>query len=156
MSSGESTNVLANAVGRNDRISVSVSLTEALSMVFTTESEQKRERKQHILLGEHKWCKRESPGLSPMRPGFNSSCRRSMWVKFVVGLSLLIHSTCSSCKEQKWGLHGVLTKTDLKKYWSIFHSGLLKLDKDNFFFFFHFSKNVFRPWWVPPRGYWWT
>ena len=32
-------------------ISVSVSLTEALSMVFTTESEQKRERKQHILLG---------------------------------------------------------------------------------------------------------
>ena len=51
MSSGESTNVLANAVGRNDRISVRVSLTEALSVVFTTESEQKRERKQHILLG---------------------------------------------------------------------------------------------------------
>ena len=50
MSSGKSTNVLANAVGRNDRTSVSVSLTEALSMVFTTESEQKRERKQHILL----------------------------------------------------------------------------------------------------------
>ena len=49
MSSGKSTNVLANA-GRNDRISVSVSLTEALSMVFITESEQKRERKQHILL----------------------------------------------------------------------------------------------------------
>ena len=49
MSSGKSTTVLANA-GRNDRISVSVSLTEALSMVFTTESEQKRERKQHILL----------------------------------------------------------------------------------------------------------
>ena len=41
MSSGESTNVLANAVGRNDRISVRVSLTEALSMVFTTDSEQK-------------------------------------------------------------------------------------------------------------------
>ena len=37
--------------GRNDRISVSVSLTEALSMVFTTESEQEGERKQHILLG---------------------------------------------------------------------------------------------------------
>ena len=51
MSSGESTNVLANAVERNDRISVNVSLTEALSMVFTTESEQKRERKQHIFLG---------------------------------------------------------------------------------------------------------
>ena len=51
MSSGKSTNVLANAVGRNDRISVSGSLTEALSMVFTTESEHKRERKQHILLG---------------------------------------------------------------------------------------------------------
>ena len=32
-------------------ISVSVSLTEALSMVFTTESEQEGERKQHILLG---------------------------------------------------------------------------------------------------------
>ena len=36
MSLGESTNVLANAVGRNDRISVRMSLTEALSVVFTT------------------------------------------------------------------------------------------------------------------------
>ena len=61
--SGEST------FGRNDRIPVSVSLTEALSIVFTTDSEQKREWKQHILLGEHKWCKGESPFLSPMRPG---------------------------------------------------------------------------------------
>ena len=86
---------------RNDRLSVSVSLTEALSVVFTTESEKKRERKQYILLGEHKWCRGESPGLSPMRPGFTSWCQRSMWVNFVVGLSLLIHSTCSSCKEQK-------------------------------------------------------
>ena len=38
-------------------------------MVFTTDSEQKQERKQHILLGEHKWCKGESPCLSPMPPG---------------------------------------------------------------------------------------
>ena len=42
---------LASNVGRNDRTSVSVSLREALSIVFTTESEKKRERKQHILLG---------------------------------------------------------------------------------------------------------
>ena len=78
MSSGESTNVLANAVGRNDRSSVNVSLTEALSMVFTTDSEQKLERKQYILLGSingargralasHRW----SPG-SPL--GVDAQC----------------------------------------------------------------------------------
>ena len=99
--SGESTSVLANAVGRNDRTSVNVSLTEALSNSFHCRVGTEARAEAAYLIGQHKWCKGESPGLSPLRAGFTCRCRRSMWVNFVVGLSLLIHSKCSSCKEQK-------------------------------------------------------
>ena len=63
--SGEST------FGQNDRISVSVSLTEALSMVFTTESEQKRERKQNILLGSINGVRGRALASHRFGPGSN-------------------------------------------------------------------------------------
>ena len=50
---------------------VSVLLTEALSVVFTTESEQKRERKQHILLGSIKGARARA--LASHRCGLGSS-----------------------------------------------------------------------------------
>ena len=97
--------------GRNDRISVSVSLTEALSMVFTAESEQKRERKQHILLGSINGVRGRA--LASHRCGLGSPL--GIHAQCGLILSLLIHCSCSSCKEQKWDLHGVLTKKNLKK-----------------------------------------